>query len=384
MTYSTQNFKPLSFEENNPYLTGVGKGQQLFSNMIKNAFAPQNEMASLKDALLSNIIKGANAKYAEPMAKANLGYKEAQIPNLKADTALRQLEAQFYPEKTRADIGYKTAETNKINTMTPLEAEKLQKILPFLQQREKAEIEDTLASAQYKRQGGAGAGVGAKEQMFYQTLVQKDNPHLSPEQVYEASNVLAQGGNTLSDGTKLNDLSPASRSSLDRIVKGTTTAPAITKSIQANQADAELKVLGDMSKGDFAPYATTYSGYSPQQIIDSFKSDDASQTRLGKFIASQAAQYEMAQIRNRIAGGEPGITATQELMGHSGQVIKKHFPKLSAKARQVASDRLDEYLFSALKARNAVGLHPSEIKNYGKNEKSPKVHKYNIETGVFE
>ncbi len=203
--------------------------------------------------------------------------------------------------------------------------------------------------------------------MFFESLVAKDNPNLNKNQIYEAANAIANGQETLSDGTPVK-ISPASQSSLDRITKGTTTAPLITQSIKANQAHAELQTLTEMSNKDFAPYAETYAGYSPQQIVDSFKKDKTSQERLGNFIASQAAQYEAAQIRNRIAGGEPGISATQELMGKSGQIVKTLYPRLSAEARAQATKRLDQYLDKALEARNKIGLRPSDIKKSHENK----------------
>lgn len=237
----------------------------------------------------------------------------------------------------------------------------------------KAQFESQKALADWRKKGGgaSGMGVGGKEEQFFQSLVSKDNPQLqTPEQIYEASNVLRQGGNTLSDGTKLNPLSPASRSSFDRLTKGGTYSGAAVPILKANQAEAELKVLQNMSVKDFEPYATTYAGFSPDQIMDTFKDDNESQKRLGNLIASQAAQYEVAQLRNRLARGEAGITATQELMGKSGQIIKTRFPRLSAKARMQASKRLDEYLEAALKASKSVGLGASSATNFNQSSGS--------------
>ncbi len=240
---------------------------------------------------------------------------------------------------------------------------------------------------QRKRNPGGLGGVGQKEEMFFQNLVAKDNPQLGndPNRIYEASNALREGRDILSDGTKLNPLSPASQSSFDRLTKGTTYSGAVVPILKANQSEAELHTIMEMANKDFEPYATTYKGYSPEQIIDTFKTDDASQKKLGNFIASQAAQYEASQIRNRIAGGEPGISATHELMGKSGQIIKTMFPRLSSTARIQATKRLDEYLTKGLEARKSVGIGASNATSnpYGSKAKVYEEHEMKPSVGDF-
>jgi hypothetical protein len=240
----------------------------------------------------------------------------------------------------------------------------------------KSKIEDL------KRGGKGGAGVGQKEEMFFQDLVRRDNPNLPTDKIYEAANALRQGKTELSDGTKLNPMSPATQSSFDRLTKGSSYSGAIVPIIKANQSEAELSTIMNMANKDFEPYATTYAGYSSDQIMDSFKTDDASQKRLGNFIASQAAQYEASQIRNRIAGGEPGISATNELMGKSGQIIKTMFPRLSSTARIQATKRLDEYLKEGLKARKSVGVGASNATTLPRKTKKLPLSHFNTEKDI--
>lgn len=302
------------------------------------------------------------------------GYQAGQLPaqmerqaqKERLANAMSAMLNQEQPEKFTSEMATakstqnsNNAYANNLNTMTPLDAMKQKLANGMYNALTQSQINNNNAMANMRSMGGSGLGTGGKEELMFQNLIKKDNPNLSPAQAYEASNVLRQGGNTLSDGTKLNPLSPAAQESFDRLSKGTTYAGAAVPLLKARQADAELKTLMTMSQPDFAPYATTYAGYSPEQIAATFKNDDESQTKLGKFMASQAAQYEAAQIRNRIAGGEPGLLATQELMGKSGQLIKTLYPKLSGKARQAASDRLDQYLSAALQARQSVGIGAS-------------------------
>lgn len=279
---------------------------------------------------------------------------------------MQELQNKYYAPNIQSEIAQRQASTNRSNQLLPLDVKNQQNINDWYARKAQAEINAQNAMANLRNMGGSGAGTGQKEELFFQSLVGKENPQLkTPEQVYQASNALRQGLNVLPDGTKINALSPASQASFDRLTKGGTYAGAAVPLLKARQADAELQTLMSMSQKDFEPYATTYAGYSPQQIIDTFKDDKASQEKLGNFIASQAAQYEAAQIRNRIAGGESGITATQELMGKSGQIIKTHFPRLSSAARAQATKRLDEYLSAALQSRQSVGLGASSASQFG-------------------
>lgn len=295
------------------------------------------------------------------------GFEDANtLSDQSLDAKKKEILNKYLEAQQQSELANRNAMT-QLNQQKTTEQNILNKWLP---QSEEARIKNINAMAALNAMGGKGGGVGQKEEQNFQRLVGLDNPQLKPEQVYEASNVLREGGDTLADGTKLNPLSQAALGSANRLLKGQTTGAVATQAINANKADAELKVLMNMSQKDFEPYATTYAGFSPQQVIDTFKSDNASQDRLGNFIASQAAQYEAAQIRNRIAGGESGISATQELMGKSGQIIKAHFPHLSARARLQATKRLDEYLDAGLRARNSVGIGLTGIQGINKMKSS--------------
>jgi hypothetical protein len=249
----------------------------------------------------------------------------------------------------------------------------------------RAQIESQKSLSEWRKRNPnmAGMGTGGKEEQFFESLVAKDNPHLSPDQIYEASNNLRQGLNTLSDGTVLNPLSPASQASFDRLVKGTTTAGQLNQMLNAKGGEAEINVLSDYANKGLEPYGTTYKGYSVPQALDTFKSDDASQNKLGKFIGSQALQYEIAQIRNRIAVGQPGITATHELMRESQQHINSLYPRLSQKARKAASDYINEALKEGLEARRKAGISASSAVKPVENASSQKVKKWKVQDGVL-
>jgi len=322
-------------------------------------------------------------KYYGPNIQSEMGYRNAltqgqNIENEYMPEKLRQanafagLQNQYYGPKAQAEINYSNALTNKYNTMVPLEAKELELKNTYYPDVTKSNIGLNNSLVKLREEGGSGLGVGGKEELNFQKFVHKDNPHLTPEQVYEASNVVRQGGNQLSDGTKLNPMSAATQSSLDRVTKAGTTAPILTGNIKAKQAEAELAVLNKYAQEALKPYGTTYGGKSPQQILDSFKSDEKSQIQLGRFIAAQALNYETAQNRIKLANGQPGVTATEELMRISGQQIEGNFPKLSQTARQEAARYLDEALAKGLEARQAVPIGASTTQQANKKESNNK------------
>ena len=172
---------------------------------------------------------------------------------LRLANAMAQLQNQYYAPTQQADIDYKNALTSKV----PFETNELKIKNQFLPQMQQADIAEKEAQAKYYNMGGSGLGTGGKEQLFYQNAVSQDNPQLGNDasKIYEAANVLAQGGDTLSDGTKLNPLSASARASLDRVTKYGTTAQGINQT----RSDAILNNL--LNKGDeLMPNASEFAG----------------------------------------------------------------------------------------------------------------------------
>ncbi|HWY33866.1 MAG TPA: hypothetical protein VNX68_04425, partial [Nitrosopumilaceae archaeon] len=93
---------------------------------------------------------------------------------------------------------------------------------------------------------------------------------------------------------------------------------------------------------------------SPEQFLDTFKTDEASQKRLGKFIAGQQIQFEIAQLQTNQAGSRSGVTNTHELIKSGMQRIKAFWPRLSSTARAEAQKAFTDALEEGLKARLSV------------------------------
>jgi hypothetical protein len=283
------------------------------------------------------------------------------------------LQNKFYAPNMQSEINSRNALTNRTNTMLPLEAKELQQKNAFYPERTRAEINQMNELAKYRAMGGAGINSGGRDELLYQKNVELDNPQLkTDEQKREAADVYAKGGNQLSDGTQLNPLSDATRRSLDRAIKSTTSAKLVTSGVQANQADAELKALNEHVNPVIKDVGTTYFNKSIDTLMASLSDKPKDQEKLGRIIGARSLQYAIAQLRNRIDMGEPGINATKELMSHSGQTIDFIAPKISPEAREAASKYIDEGVQKALKARNKFGIGASSAtgNNPANNQKS--------------
>lgn len=313
---------------------------------IKNTeaqYAPQNAQLDIQRQQLANALSQNTLDYAP--TNSQLDIQRKRLAN-----AISQNDLKYAPQMSQAAL-----------QAALLGNQEKQIDLKYLPDKDQAAIDSLRAMANYRNMGGGTGGVAAKQQMFLVSQIKKDNPNLTDDQVWEAAGNLVNGSQTLNDGTPFN-ASGLTQLSADKAVMQGTTSALTTQNVKSNQADAELGVLNDYAQKGLAPYGDTFLGMNPDQISDSFKSDPESQTKLGRFIASQALQYEIAQNRIRLANGQPGINSTEELMNLSAQQIKAKYPKLSYAARKEAARYMDEALRKGLQARNSVS-HPSKIRS---------------------
>lgn len=190
-----------------------------------------------------------------------------------------------------------------------------------------------------------------------------------------------EGIKMLTGNTSLEDIAESKGIDLNEVTPiYAPTSPIITKDIQARQAEAEISELAKYAQKGLEPYADTFAGYNPQQIMDTFRTDETSQKKLGKFIASQQLQFEIAQNQIRLAMGQPGVTTTQELMDLGMQRVSALYPKLSGKARQEAQNYFIEALKAGNEARQKVSHgSPASVKKPEKH-----IPTWNAEKGDFE
>lgn len=338
--------------------------------------APQRFESQMSNEAVQRAFQQANAKRMESMTPLELQQM--------------QLQNEFYPKNTQSQIDSREAQTNLLKQLTPLQVQELFLKNKFYPSDMQSQVDSRKALADMRALGGAGLGAGGREEMLFQQLVAKDNPQLTPEQVYEASNVLRMGGDKLANGTSIKDLSPAARSSFDRLVKYGTTNPLITQGKGAQQAEKEIDVLGRYIMQAVAPYGDTLAGYSPKQIIDTFSPKKEDQIALGRLAASQQLQTDLAAIQNKLNSGQSTATITNEILDRSEMMLKTKWPRMSNTARQEAMRYLNEALKEGLKARESVPLGASTFQNPNKGHSQetqgqpPKRVRFNPATGGFE
>ncbi len=320
-----------------------------FRLSAEEASGQPNYQAALQNAFKNSQAAVDTAYKPKNMAEALL---QAQLKN-KHDSIINQ----FLPESEQARIAETQANTGLIGQNTLK-----QKILnEYLPQREPAEIAELTARGNYYNQGKPGySGVGGAAERDFQSNVKLDNPGLTDDEYRDAVNAIRSGETTLPDGRPIK-VTPTTMEALNRVVKAGTTANLINQSVKANQGESELKALDEYQKTFENPYQSTVMGISPQLLSDSFNKSKEAQKRFGQYIGLQALNYEKAQVRNNIAGGTPGITAINELMNHSGQIIKNKYPNISASAREEADRVISEGIERMRKARVKAGFSPSSI-----------------------
>lgn len=244
MALPVQQFRPLNPEEINPFGNLLKNSLERFRDITNTSYLPDEKKQALQKTIYENLIKQAEAKYADPMQEAKLAYERETAPHLHAQTGLLGQQSKYYGPNILSEIANREANTNRANSLAPLE-EALKKVeLKYAPDSAKASIASQLAMANMRNIGSAGMGVGGKDELMFQNLVAKDNPQLrTSSQIYEASNVLRSGGDSLSDGTKLNPISPAAQSTLNRIIKGGTTSQLYNQSANLDDLVAQLEDL---------------------------------------------------------------------------------------------------------------------------------------------
>lgn len=180
--------------------------------------------------------------------------------------------------------------------------------------------------------------------------------HISEDKGQEMLDAYMNGSLKLPDGTKLKPLTPSIYNSLSAYMGKTAPAATISKAQSANVAHAEIETLSDWVKPIYKTYGTTYLNRSPEALIDSFKSDPASQKRLGKLLAANVINNALVNAINRVDFGEAGEGAVHRLLEASHLTISTNFPRLSGAARAAAIEALQEAQSKAIETRNKFGV----------------------------
>lgn len=304
---------------------------------IQNKYQPRLLQNQTLQGQLANQKSQAEQPYWGPQAQANL-----------SGTQLSNQRQQFMNQNPLLQMGGVVGEQAAMNY--------LQKTGDIQGAKQIKNYMD--AEINYKQMGGFGGmrGVDMQTMTGLTRAIAQQNPNASQQEIDAIRNAYLEGQTQLPNGQSIAEPSGDAKYWLNRAGARQATSANINQMTRARQAEAEIGVLSDYANKGIKPYATTYSGYSPEQIYDTLKTDKKSQKQLGRFVGSQALQFEIAQLRTRLAQGQPSVAATEELMSKSGQIIKEKFPRLSAEARQEASDYINEALKEGLRAREKSGI----------------------------
>jgi predicted small metal-binding protein len=343
---------------------------------------------------VENLTKGFQAgrlpfETGQAEQKQDLENKKQQLANVMQIMLNREQPEKFSAEQadTLSRVGLNNANASNINTMTPLDAEKQKLANAMYNKVTQSQIDQNEANAYLRNSGGAGGGVLKQAQLMFNRAVAQDNPNLSPSQLYEATNVLQDGGDTLSDGTKLAPLSKNAMVALSGISKAITTNQALNRNLTGQQAGNELDVIGDYITRWQQPYGTTIFGISPQRTKDNFNTSDEAQDRLAKADVADELSIDQATLQNKINSGEATATITEELMKKGQQHIKDTHGITTARYRKTYMDSLKQALHDALSSRQSVPINAYDISNPSRQNKSASGNatlRYNPSTGKLE
>jgi hypothetical protein len=379
-------FQPIDFANIKP------QGNPFFRDLVENLatgyqagqlpaqLARQKQKEELANAMQKLLVEEQPQKFGEES-------QERQLHNAFQELLNKEQPQKFGSEMSSAAVSraLQQANTNRTNTMTPLEARELALKNQFYPEYTKSQIANNLALSKQRELGLTGLGTGGKEEYYFQNLTGKSNPQFTPEQIFEASNAVREVKNTLADGTPIN-ITPSMTASLDRIAKYGTTSDLISNAIRGQQAEKEIGVLNKYIGAAIAPYGDTIAGRSPKQIMDTFSNKKEDQINLGRLAAAQQLQTDAAANQNIINSGRPTASITREILRDSETKIKTAWPRMSNVARQESLRYLKEALDETLKAKLSVRLGASGAnQSVGTSTSSNKSRlKFNPSTGGFE
>lgn len=110
MPLPVQQFTPETFEQANPFMTGMQQG-------ISTAFMAPQLQQQLKASQLANALNQIKLQYAPQMTQADLAYKQAQTPYLQAETGLTNERAKYYPSDIQSQINQRNVQTQFLPLM---------------------------------------------------------------------------------------------------------------------------------------------------------------------------------------------------------------------------------------------------------------------------
>jgi NACalpha-BTF3-like transcription factor len=219
------------------------------------------------------------------------------------------------------------------------------------------------ANLEYKKR--QGYGTGGNEEFLLQDLVQKDNPGFTKDESYEASNIIRDGGNILSNGKKIK-ISPAARASMDRIVKSGTNTQGLNQQRYASTVESLIDTADDNAK-----VASRFSGVlgksnlSVQQFKEQFGTSDPDYKKYVKFVTVDVPTIAGEFMR------ELGVNASDEQKRLYKEVVD---PTAWNSDFDTALARWEYFKAINKNIAKSISKSPSEIQQHLRNNGSSKVN----------
>lgn len=135
-----------------------------------------------------------------------------------------------------------------------------------------------------------------------------------------------------------------------------TTKAAQTLIQKRAQSLNEINSLNPILTDAIKPYASRYSGYSVQQVLDAIRNDEPD--KQAKYLAAQALIPEMAALRVRAMNGNVGIEAIREVTNASGMRIKTFQPLVTPEVWEKSQQYIDKWINNAVTSANRTGVRP--------------------------
>lgn len=325
---------PVIESKGDPFLKGFRGGEEDYRKQMSFPAELLAKELENRKAQIFNQIYGVQAKYEEPMT-------QQKLEGLKLGNTHQGLVNQFYAPEMQSQIGYRNAETNKVNTLLPEELRKYQ-----------------LSNiAQQRNISGEGAPSGITS--FDRLPPDAKNSIVS--RIMSLGFNEQESWNHARAGTDIGDLAQMRGFSRDLSdappPKPILTSAGRSQLIRSNMANAGLNAADDfINKG--------ISNYSGEITLGGTPAGFLKDAALGKnkdkqsdFIASSILATDQGFLRGRAVGAP----LSQGLLKHTLQTsltdVKAKFPFVKPEVFQEAMKKVRAGINAINKAENESAMN---------------------------
>lgn len=302
---------------------------------------------------LANQIMGVQAQYAEPMAELGLnkGYADLEYANLENQYYGRSKEAEIAEMLARAqqhkfynpfsgEAGNVFALEQFGGQLPPGVADQVRKQIELQQRNTESNIEQRNQVNRFRAFNSLSARDKANLIAGFRTLGFDED---------EAVDAIVNDNRNLYQTARDLGYSEEQARNLEKTYAPTEST--ITDIQRATGAQAESQSLESFITHGMKPYARKFAGYSPKQIIDSFKTDGKSEEQMSDFLAARALSLENTAARIRQAGLSDAEKIVRALNDKSLNNVKAFESLVSPRVYELTQQKITRELNKAADAR---------------------------------